>query len=63
MMTVIVFTGLDAVLLSTTTSTMNDVIIAMYGIPCISATLNALGGRGATGAPSSCWRAAAPSHT
>ena len=63
MMTVIVFTGLAAVLLSTYTSTMNEIIIAMYGIPCTNVPLNAPGARRTAGAPRSCSRAAAASQT
>ena len=63
MITVIMFTGVDTELLSTYTRTKNDTIIAMYGMPCTSALLKALGMRRAGGAPRRCSRAAAASQT
>ena len=63
MIAVIMFTGLESVLLSTYTSTMNEIIIATYGMPCISATLKAPGARRRAGLTRSCWRAAAASQT
>ncbi len=42
---------------------MNEIIIAMYGMPCMSAMLNAPGARRAAGVPRSCSRAAAASQT